>query len=79
MRIVIATLVVEILMGLYPPWRVPIPGEGFSVSFGYHPVFSPPNLIASVDLGRLFVQWVVVGLIAAIVFIVIRTGTKERN
>ena len=79
MRIVIAALVIEILMGLFPPWRVLVPGEGLSISIGYHPIFLPPNPIANIDLVRLFVQWVIVGLIAAIVIIVVRKSTRGRG
>ena len=65
-RIAIAGMFVVLAMCLFPPWRTPIPGQGFSVDTGYDLLFSPPNQIAEVDLGRLIVQVLVVCVIAGV-------------
>lgn len=54
--IIACTLIIAFAMCLFPPWRTPVPGQGFSVNVGYHLILSPPNPIAEVDLGRLLAQ-----------------------
>ena len=59
-------MLVALAMCLFPPWRTPIPGQGFSVDTGFDFLFSPPNQIAEVDLGRLIVQILIVGGVAGV-------------
>lgn len=66
--VIVIAVAVVILMGLLPPWSVTgeignnYPGVVFSM--GYHPIFSAP-LLGEISFGRLLVQWVLVGVVAA--------------
>lgn len=51
------------MMLIYPPFQ--IMGRGM----GYSWIFSPPHDVATINVGQLLVQWVAVGLIGGIVFL----------
>ncbi len=66
-RIVAVAFVIAILMGLFPPWSVSGTGgsyPGVVFSMGYHPIFLAP-LMGEIAVGRLFIQWIVVAIVAA--------------
>jgi hypothetical protein len=72
-KIVIATGIAILAMTLYPPfhgiWK------GNSMNFGYNFIFSPPNVISSVNVGTLFIQYVVIGIIGGFIWF----SAKDKN
>ena len=54
-------LVLILLMGLFPPWRVPVGAR--SESYGYNLIVMTPLPFAIIDTNRLAVQWVTVLLV----------------
>ncbi|MCH8347952.1 MAG: hypothetical protein IH901_05610 [Proteobacteria bacterium] len=55
-----------ILMGVYPPFHQVI-GAGARLDKGYSFLWDSPPL-ASIDFGRLLLQWVIVGVIFGVVY-----------
>jgi len=51
-------------MGVFPPWSKMAGNyeHPFMTSAGYAFIASPPEYLASLDWGRLLVQWIVVGI-----------------
>jgi len=75
---IVATLMVIVLMCIYPPWAVNTTRGNYHV--GYALVFLPPTERASVDLIRLIVQCAVVVTIATLViYMVDITDQKKRR
>jgi hypothetical protein len=63
----IGTLLV-VGMALYPPWAC-VGRQGIGPAAGYHWLFAPskgPCVVVNLDFPRLMIQWVVVGLLAAV-------------
>lgn len=67
-QIMLVGLIAAALMALIPPWRVHVPTDygGVNASIGYDLIVTPPNPLASVDLGRLVAQWMAVGALTAL-------------
>ncbi len=57
-------VIIIVLMGLYPPWYFPSTRDGFKVRLpaGYKLMLTTEKG-ARVDITRLYVQWVMVGVI----------------
>src|SRR5258708_39798037 len=61
---------------LYPPFHF-VGSEGLHRSFGYSWVFAPPNNVAIVNLGLLLTQWIGVGIIDAIAFVLAGDAMRD--
>jgi hypothetical protein len=58
-------------IALYPPW-VCVGARGAGLVAGYHWFFSPPEgncLAANLDFPRLLIQWAVVGVLSAVLYL----------
>jgi hypothetical protein len=58
-------------MALYPPWAC-VGRQGIGPAAGYHWFFAPPEgpcVVVNLDFPRLLIQWVVVGLLAAVSYL----------
>lgn len=72
-RIVVAALIVVIAMFLYPPFHFPR-GPGVVVNLGYAWLFSPPNNgVGSVNVVQLLTQWLLVAIVAGVLFWLAKT------
>ena len=60
-KIVIVIVTVILAMTLFPPFKGV--WKGNSMNFGYSFLFSPPNVISSVNVSTLFIQYIVIGII----------------
>ena len=67
-RILITLAVFVAVTLVYPPFHFIGPG-GAKRNFGYSWIFAPPNTLASVDVGLLLAQWLGLGIIAAIAYV----------
>jgi hypothetical protein len=70
-RILWAAVVLFVAVGLFPPWHRGPRNEG------YAPIFSPPST-ATIDFGRLLVQWVMLIVVAAAT-VFLTKGAKEAS
>lgn len=52
---------------LYPPWRVV--HAGTSMEQGYAWLWEPPLTISEIDINKLIVEWVIIGVLTTLVFI----------
>lgn len=73
--ILIISVLVLLLMFLFPPFHVQFP-HGQEVNMGYGFLFMPPERIATVNLGQLAMQWLVVIAIAGVAWLFV--GDKSR-
>lgn len=71
---------ISLIMCLFPPWRMDLPGEvyqGLSVARGYHFILNAPHPLAHIDLAKLVVQILV--LVIASMGAVIALRWKRGN
>ncbi len=81
-KIISIALIIIILVGVFPPWKQSIrtPQLQLEKPLGYGFIFHPPRLSddyyaysVSIDFSRLFLQWVVVILVAGLFIFIIKT------
>lgn len=84
LRVILAGLVVIIIMGIFPPWNYTLESQEVNLlrPAGYAPIFSPPEPPAFIaktevygmhmDVGRLLIQWVLVGLAVTVILLFLR-------
>jgi hypothetical protein len=70
--IILAAVILFVAIGLFPPWQ----NSNHRQSEGYALIFSPPYL-ATVDLGRLFIQWFMLIVVAAAALLLTRGPEEE--
>ena len=74
-RVLIVCAVVVGCMLLYPPFQ--LVGVGWVKALGYSWIFDPPRFEgASVNVGLLLTQWLGVGIVGAILFVVLGQGNS---
>ncbi len=54
-----------VAMGIFPPWTT---RSGYTRGYGF--IFSPPNQAVHLDQSRLVVQWMIITLIAGVLYFV---------
>ena len=61
------------LTGLVPPWHHYVPSQYSFASDSYRPIFLPPSQGASVDIGRLLIEWVVIAVVAGAAYMIYKS------
>lgn len=74
-RVTVAALALIAIMGIFPPWSLRTEG-GREISRGYSFITSPACPICSINISRLFVQWVVIGVIGVGITLALKSPTK---
>ena len=72
--VVVIGLVIIVLMGLFPPWKMIFGGT--PMALGYEFLFSPPG-IANVDSLRLLVQWLGVCIVVGGFVLILKDKDKK--
>jgi hypothetical protein len=75
-RVILVGVAVMALLGAFPPWVLRAPWPGYDRPVGLHFILTPPPqesvLHPSLDYGRLFVTWSVVGLLTLAAALAVR-------
>ena len=74
-KVIVSALIITAGMCAYPPFFVS--RGGLRASRGYHFFFNPPSPAFQVDLSRLIVQLIFLGVVTAAVVLLLRDGTKK--
>jgi hypothetical protein len=71
--ILIAYSIAMVAAALYVPWKIDWHTETYSTALnrGYSYVFSPPAPIATIDYGKVMLEFVVISALAAMLYVVI--------
>ena len=70
--IVIVYCIVMAAAALYVPWKIDWHTERYSTALdrGYSFVFSPPAPVATIDYGKVMLEFVVISALAAVLYVV---------
>lgn len=64
-----------VLMGLFPPWVMSVQGAIDQQGYGF--ILNPPEEYCHVNTPRLYVQWIMVAVIAGGLFVTLKDKKKD--
>jgi hypothetical protein len=71
------SIVAVFIVLLFPPWGMRIP-QGFNVHLGVSFIFSPPNQIAEIDIGRLIIYVLLAAIVGGFIGSMVRNRKASR-
>lgn len=75
-RVVIGILLVLALMFLFPPWVYTLVGNDYPKGYGF--ILTPPDPDATIDFGKLFLQWMM-ALIVGVLLVLVVGKSKDQS